>query len=367
MRTTFIALFFIASLQVQSSIIPERSYYSFLDIFNPKNKLISPNALIKATSYDQNGDLIPSMKLNVQVPLVNFQSYKAQASAVFEVIPSAPAKDDVLYMGTAFHIGNNLVLTNNHVLSRDFTNTTTCDHFRIKNHEGNFFSCKKVHYCHPGEDLCLIELAPRKTGFFGRGPEEEVADLPSLKLNPRIQQSNDNAVITAIGNSQGYGIHLSVARGLKRMGSALTFYCALRDGNSGGPILNDWGQVIGLVRTESKYVKLEGGKNSKVQIMALQNVLQSDPGLLSVINDAIEAAGGRAQNPRSGDIVYIEKVRARLQSQPAALEAFQRGLELVGAVGENHAASAVAIVALIRSALQNDPETLRKFNQSVLE
>jgi hypothetical protein len=336
-------------------------------MFNPKNQLTSPNALIKATAYNQNGDLIPAKKLTVEVPLADFQKYQAQARAVFQVIPSAPARDDVLYMGTAFHIGNNLVLTNNHVLSRDFTNTTSCDHFRIENHEGRFFNCKKVHYCHPGEDLCLIELAPRKTGFFGTGPEEEVADLPSLKLNPAVQQTNDNAVVTAIGNTQGYGILLSVARGLKRFGNSLTFYCALRDGNSGGPLLNDGGQVIGLVRTESKYVKLEGGRNSIVQIQGLQNVLMSDPALLGVINDAIEAAGGRAKNPRSSDFVLIEKVRSRLQYQPAALEAFNRGLTLIGAVGENHAASSVTIISLIRRALQNDPETLRKFNQSVLE
>lgn len=256
-----------------ASIVPEKSVYSFLDIFHKKNQIIGNGAAeVYQTPYTATGELRPHKKERILIAQSDYERLQYQAMSVLQAIPGRTSKDDMIYAGTAFHIGDSLILTNNHVLSRDFSNGSRCASLKIKNHEGKTFSCKKVHYCHAGEDFCLIELAERSTGFLINTGKDSFESRPSLKLAARRPFNSDHSLITAIGNSQGHGIHVSVAMGLKNLGAGFNFFSAIRDGNSGGPVLNDAGEVIGIARTESRQVKV--GKNAYNNAVAIDTVIR---------------------------------------------------------------------------------------------
>lgn len=270
-----------------ASIVPEKSIYSFLDIFHKKNQILgNGTAEVFQTPYTSAGDLRPNKKIRILMSQSDYERLREQALSVLEAIPGIDRKTDMVYAGTAFHIGDSLILTNNHVLSRDFSNGSRCASLRIKDHKGKTFSCKKVHYCHPGEDICLIELAARTTGFLINTGKDTFDTRPSLKLLNRRPLDSDHSLITAIGNSQGHGIHVSVATGLKNRGEGLNFFAAIRDGNSGGPVLNESGEVIGIARTESRNIKV--GKHAYNNAVSTERVIALIRGALIDDQETLE-------------------------------------------------------------------------------
>src|SRR5690606_37872891 len=73
-----------------------------------------------------------------------------RAQALGESVFEATAGDMYDGFGTAVHVGENFVLTNQHVLSTSRTNTTNCRSFSVKlnnNQANKTLKCKKVHYC----------------------------------------------------------------------------------------------------------------------------------------------------------------------------------------------------------------------------
>jgi S1-C subfamily serine protease len=267
------------------SINPERSVYSFIDIFNKKTEVLESGvARVYMTSYDESGDLQPRRKIESLIAASDYNRLKSQASAVLRSVPTKATYfegERWIFEGTAFHIGDSLVLTNNHVLSRDFSNTTRCDGFRLKDEGGKSFYCKTVHYCHPKEDLCLIEMKSSK----------RLSKVPTLKLSNSSQIDNKDVLITAIGNTQGHGIHVSVGKGLKARENGYDIYPALRNGNSGGPAIGPDGSVIGIVRTETHVKVGPSATNNAVKmtkvIELIRNALQEDPETLEKFNRAV--------------------------------------------------------------------------------
>ena len=101
-----------------------------------------------------------------------YQQFKKLASAVYRMIPHSYSSggmsgpSEIIYVGTAFHIGNNLVLTNVHVLSHSFDNLTECGRFELKEAASQTtYTCKKVHFCSKEHDICLIEMNTNKKTF----------------------------------------------------------------------------------------------------------------------------------------------------------------------------------------------------------
>lgn len=353
---TFVALSLFIMLQSPSraAIVPSKSIYAFLDIFNSKNFLQEDGLVeVRATEFDKDGNLKKSKK-KVSVPQADYVKFTTQASSVFQVIPTKPAKDDYLYQGTAFTIGHNLLLTNHHVLSRDFSNFNKCDTFQIKDNSNKFHRCHKVHFCSDKEDVCLIEISAQKS--IG----------PPLKISNKWLPSSDTTPINAIGNSQGHGIHFSQARGLKRNQNHYTFYAAIRDGNSGGPILNQEGEVIGIVRTESK-MKLEGSSENYLGILDVQKALVNEPASLAAFNLALKESGYNHLTTKDSHYFNLQVIEKMLASDAQSLASYQRAVIKAGGSVHNNAAASVVLIRLIREALVDDPETLENFNQSVLE
>jgi S1-C subfamily serine protease len=281
-------------------VVPERIITPPLDLYSSQNKTLeNGDQLIRVTKIDKNGDFSLSGGTTV-LTREKYQQYLNSANAVFEMIPSqfGTNEEKMSRRGTAFSIGNNLLLTNLHVLDPNFQNTTECDDFEIKNYEGEKFECKKVHYCDVEQDVCLIEMKnktkTKRDCLFCRGIKYDasLANGPSLKLSSVLPEmiAWDNTITTAIGNSAGLGIHYSQGRGLFLRAGQLRFYAPITTGNSGGPLLNESGKVIGIVKRQTAIT------------------LSSDP------NKSYNIA-----NP-VGD--FIRSVRENLENQPEVLEKF---------------------------------------------
>ena len=297
--------FLLPSFLFARSVVPPRIVTPNVNIFAKAKVLDDGRVQLKATAYDEVGNFKKNAA-KFTVTEETYEHFKELSSPVFQMIPDPnyfPDAERNQRRGTAFSIGENLVLTNVHVLDSSFKNLTKCADFRVKNNEGDTFECKKVHYCHPGLDVCLIEMAPliklKKDCTFCKKEEVvvQLADGPALKLKANFASSNPNEeVLTAIGNSGGWGIHLSQGKGVRYNIYGLLFWAPIRGGNSGGALLNDEDLVIGVVKQETN-----------------------------------------AKRSEFTNFVY------------------------------NIAAPTALVIPAIRKALINDPETLEKFNRSVVE
>lgn len=258
--TIAMALLSLEALASPLSINPDKIVTPLVDIFNPSNKKINDQKMeVRVSTYDKAG-AISKGKAKLEMPMDKYLKAKKQASAVFRMIPSqnATSEDGMIYMGTAFHIGENLVLTNHHVLSHDRTNSTECGGFQLHdNQNSDSFDCKKVHYCNAESDVCLIEMAPAKcclNMFCTKSVMIELKQGEALKLKaePVMNlETMDSMVMTCIGNTMGLSTHYSQGKGMRLNGDQLSFFAPLRTGNSGGPLLGEDGLVWGLVKQES--------------------------------------------------------------------------------------------------------------------
>lgn len=255
-----LALISVQSFAGIDSIVPEKIVTPFVDIFSSSNKKISDEKMeVRVSTYNSKGELSKG-KSKIEMPMADYLKARQQASAVFRMIPDSSSIPDgeMLYQGTAFHIGDNLVLTNQHVLSPDRTNKTECGGFQLHgNNSDDVFSCKKVHYCNVEHDICLIEMNPAKRCLNFTCSKKEHAELktgPSLKLKalPEMKaETMDKVVMTCIGNTLALGIHFSQGSGIRINGDRTYFFAPLRTGNSGGPLIGEDGLVWGVVKLES--------------------------------------------------------------------------------------------------------------------
>lgn len=305
-RMPYLLLLLLTTLAFGRSVVPNRVVTPNLDLFSRYNKTLPDGSVeVRVTTISKRGEFVQNgSKKNL--PKETFDRYLKPSLAVFEMIPEQNnnSEERKYRRGTAFSIGNNLVLTNNHVLDESFQNTKDCADFQILDHSGETFDCKTVHYCNPRHDICLIEMEPkivtkREGCIFCRGTKVELslAQGPSLKLKSQYAPENKDAeILTAIGNSAGLGIHFSQGRGLMFNKDRTYFYAPITKGNSGGPLLNNEGLVVGVIKLQSK------------------TLIHTDPD-----------------------------------------EAF------------NIAAPIELVIRLVRDGLRDNPEILEKFNQSVVE
>jgi hypothetical protein len=277
------------------SIVPDRVVTPLLDVFNGRNKIEGDSMRVMVTTYDSSGRL----KKNGSSTLIGktrFENIKGLSIAVFRAQLRTSA-------GTAFHIGRNLVLTNLHVLSPDMNERSGCGSFELKQNDGDDeFDCKKVHFCNKALDVCLIEMAPIKktirSCFFCRGRKEYIHMSPALKLRHHSRtgfSESDTEVFSAIGNSSALGIHYSEGRGLRDFGgSDLYFFAPIRPGNSGGPLLNENGEVVGIVKAETMLTVSDDYRRtfnfatkSEHTILRIRLALDNDPETLEKFNEAV--------------------------------------------------------------------------------
>lgn len=281
------------------SIVPEKIVTPFVDIFNSNNKKISDEKVeVRVSSYNKNGE-ISKGKEKLEMTSADYQRAISLSSAVYRMIPAANsiAEGEMLYQGTAFHIGENLVLTNQHVLSPARTNATECAGFQLHdNATSAVFSCKKVHYCNVEHDVCLIEMNSAKVCqnmFCSKSKIVELKNGAAIKLKPNPEndiETMDSKVMTCIGNTMALGIHYTQGKGLRVSGDRVYFYAPLRTGNSGGPLVGDDNLAWGVVKLESQLKVGADAYNvaaSMDKVIALMNEQVKDQDVLKKFNQSI--------------------------------------------------------------------------------
>lgn len=247
-------------------LVPSRTVTPFVRVFEGTRIDASEVRLttselkrVRRTSDEsKNWDFVPGTGSHT-VSREKYDQILELSGAVVE----ARVGDNAFGYGTAFHIGNGLFLTNQHVLSGSRENTTLCERFRVRSPlTGASYKCDAVILCNRQADYCLIRM--KSGGLFNRGPDP--AELPGLRL--RSQKLNDaNGTYAAIGNPGGLGIHFSEGLGVtRRFSGFISFFAPVHSGNSGGPLLNAAGEVIGVVHAQSTYGVTEGAYNLAVAI-----------------------------------------------------------------------------------------------------
>lgn len=287
------------------SVVPDRIVTPPLDLFDRSNKVMANGDVeVRVTTYTKSGHFRQHGSKKI-IPKSDFDDFLKLAMPVFQMIPdeNAYTNETSTRRGTAFNIGGNLVLTNNHVLDPSFQNTASCADFQVRDNHGETFSCKSVHFCSPEHDVCLIEMAPKiklkRECTFCSGTKYEIslAQRPALKLkltySPPLA-NRINEITTAIGNSAGYGIHLSQGQGVNITKERIYFYAPITKGNSGGPLLNASGEVIGVIKLQSK-ITIGSDPNTVYNVAAptglvislIREALRDTPSVLQKFNQAV--------------------------------------------------------------------------------
>jgi len=267
-----------SSMSSDRSIKPSRMLINLFKI-NISKKLTSRGVKVSGIKLDQRDDTYKEYGNSFYVPEKSFDRAKKLGRSVFRATPG----DNSSSHGTAFAVGGNLLLTNQHVLSSSRRNTTKCKSFRIKlnsNQKSKSLNCKKVHYCSKSLDFCLIEMYNHKKGY---SLSKEIA----LKFASVIPYG-DRTETMIIGNPMGFGLHASKGAGVSKENSLFKFYAPVWGGNSGGPVLNKFNEVIGIVRSQSPTLMSEKSYNVAVGIDTvigiLKRKLKDKPEILNQLN-----------------------------------------------------------------------------------
>ena len=272
-----IAAICVEAIANTKSINPDKVEYNLFDISTGYKK--NNEYSVKGISFNHFREEYTHNGASFKVDKDTFENAKAWSQAVLRATPG----DSFSHFGTAFHVGGNLVFTNQHVLSVSRKNTTQCKHFRVKlneNQKNKTLKCKAVHFCHKSSDFCLIEMSPHKKGYALNNQRPV-----TLKRTPVF---SDETYVMSIGNTRGFGLHAATGFGLENYGNVFKFFAPVFGGNSGGAIFNRHGEVIGVVRAQSKKLYGEDSYNVAISLehiyIMLKEVLKDKPEILNQIN-----------------------------------------------------------------------------------
>ena len=158
-----------------------------------------------------------------------------------DLIPFHIRTDEYISVGTAFAVAEDRFLTAAHVLSLE--NPTLRDELFLRNLEGDTFPIKDILRYDNHRDYALVTAE----------------GLAVAKPLPVSEDPVLNTTVLAVGNAHGEGIivrdGLLTSRTAERIDGQwrwLRYSAAASPGNSGGPLLNADGQVLGIVTAKSE-------------------------------------------------------------------------------------------------------------------
>ncbi len=295
---TFLALSIaLPTLAGVNSINPEKTVVNLFKVYG-YSKVKGTQIEVRGPRYSGQEELEDEGEW-FQIPMITYNRAQKLATSVFRT--DSGEYDDA--QGTSFSIGNNLVLTNQHVLSPSRKNTTKCGSFSLRTNEKSSeeFDCKEVIFCEPKRDFCLIEVKPNthKERINGKRVvvETNLSRIPTLKLDTNYKLDSYGKYsfknFTVIGNTRGFGIHYSEGKEAHLINNDFYFFAPLAPGNSGGPLLNEAGNIIGIVKLQSSSFYGNGTEVYNVAIPirevveTLKEKLQNRPEVIKKLNQAI--------------------------------------------------------------------------------
>lgn len=204
---------------------------------------------------------LPSFAENQAEPISKTSIIEKTNNTVYEVLILKPTKDSLTYekelpmdlipfsirndkyypVGTAFKIGSNLFVSAAHVL-----NLGTESQFKdiyLRDSQGNVFELDKINKYSDHRDFVVFTL-------------KKYSSEQALETNPKPKR---NEPVLAVGNALGQGI--IIRDGLYTSDTPeeengewnwVRFSAAASPGNSGGPLLDKEGKVIGVVLRKSE-------------------------------------------------------------------------------------------------------------------
>ena len=136
------------------------------------------------------------------------------------------------FLGSAFLIADDLLMTNIHVV----TDLGKCENLEFTDSRGETLSCTETVYCSKiGGDYCILRLA-KKT------------NLPPLPFHfsQNLREGLDSEPLTLIGANRERKLETKVSSRSEWRNGLLLHCLNTVDGNSGAPILNSMGEVLGI-------------------------------------------------------------------------------------------------------------------------
>lgn len=250
--------------------------------------------------------------------------------------------------GTGFVIrSDGYILTNHHVING-------ADEFTVTFSDGSSYPAEVVGYESDVSDIAVLKID--KTGLrpvtFGKSSEMTVGED-----------------ITVIGNPLGEltfsltrGVVSALDRKINTDGNPITMFqidAAVNSGNSGGPVYNDAGQVIGIVTAKYSSTGVEGlgfaiPINDAVNLAneLMENGVVTNKVQLGITTQTVPASVAQYYNMVEG--AYVYSVNAGSCAEKAGL---QIG-DIITAVGGKAVASSDALKAALRSFAPGDTTEL---------